>query len=183
MKRTRDVVIALGVSRAKTPLQKCVLILTLAELEAAEAESERRRRLWWRQKLAACAPVLSGGDGSDRVQIFYGRRSNYARQRVNPFAPKVYYEHFRFAREDIPRLVRALRMPHFVRTRSGCVLDGEEALLIFLKVSFDLLTRFPPMSCHLCSPSLPPRSACPIQTGSLSYWTSSDARSVTCPRW
>lgn len=133
MKRTRDVVIALGVSRAKTPLQKCVLILTLAELEAAEAESERRRRLWWRQKLAACAPVLSGGDGSDRVQIFYGRRSNNARQRVNPFAPKVYYEHFRFAREDIPRLVRALRMPHFVRTRSGCVLDGEEALLIFLK--------------------------------------------------
>ena len=129
----RDSTFALGVKRAKTTVMKVALLMTLQELEAAD---EKRRKIWWwRNALRKHAPVLSGGDGCHRIPRLYGRHSNYGQLHTPKVSPKEFYEHFRFAREDIPRLVLALRMPRQFRTQSRCVMGGEEALLLFLKVS------------------------------------------------
>ena len=130
----RDATFAVAVKRAKTTIMKVALVLTLEELEAAD--ETRRKRWWWRNALRKHAPVLSGGDGTHRFPKLYGRHSNYGRLHTPKLSSKEFYEHFRFAREDIPRLVLALRMPRQLRTMSGCVMDGEEALLLFLRVRF-----------------------------------------------
>lgn len=43
-----------------------------------------------------------------------------------------FYYHFRFDRDDIPRLVKALHIPRTFRCPNATAVDGEEALLIFL---------------------------------------------------
>ena len=64
----------------------------------------------------------------------YGMVSDYGRLHSPALSPKEFYEHFRFAREQIPRLVLALKMPAWFRTPSRCRIGGGEALLVFLKV-------------------------------------------------
>jgi hypothetical protein len=130
----RDLTFVVALKRAKTNETKLALVMTLDELEAADAERARLNALWWAQGLLKRAPVLSGGDGTHRGGKMYGLRSNYGRLHLPRMSGKEFYEHFRFTREDIPRLVLALRMPAMVRTPCGCALDGEEALLLFLKV-------------------------------------------------
>jgi hypothetical protein len=63
----------------------------------------------------------------------YGAESNYGELLTPRMSAMEFYYHFRFAREHIPRLVKALKMPEFVRTAGRCCLSGEEALLLFLK--------------------------------------------------
>ena len=79
--------------------------------------------------------VLSGGDRSYRGRRRFGAAGGWG---LNPsrqmdMSPAEFYSHFRFAKEDIPRLCRALRFPAQFRTSSRCVCEGEEALLVYLK--------------------------------------------------
>lgn len=100
-----------------------------------------KRALWWDTALQKRVPVLSGRPGLWRNGKFYGLRSDYARNHEDhspSLSTQEHMEHFRWAREDIPRLVAALRMPQRIITRSGCSVDGEEALQIFLKVRSNL---------------------------------------------
>ena len=101
----------------------------------AARDELNRRRAWWHASLGKRAPKLSGGDRTYRGRRRFGAPSQYG---VNPgpqfgLSPAEFYSHFRFTREDIPRLLRALRFPDQFRTRSRCVCEGEEALLIYLK--------------------------------------------------
>ena len=101
------------------------------------AAHQDQHRIWDRQ-LALRAPRLSGGDGKRRKARLYGDGSNYGRcpkQYLKPLSERFYYEHFRFERRHIPRLARALRMPASMKTKCGCRISGEEALLIYLKKS------------------------------------------------
>lgn len=131
----RGIVIALAIKRSKKITTKAALLMTLQELEAEEAEKAR----WWATALQKRVPVLSGGTGDRRGGKMYGQSSNYGRDHTPPVSPRAFYLFFRFAREDIPRLTRALRIPAVVESPSGCKLDGEEALLMFLKVRCFLL--------------------------------------------
>lgn len=128
--RTRALFLALAV----------VVLIQVAEDEEAErAREDRRRRrrvAWWNAAMNKRAPVISHGDGTTRTRRHFGQASNYGRNLApqTPLSPDEFYLHFRFAREDIPRLCRALRIPQYVRcphTRCGC--EGEEALLVYLK--------------------------------------------------
>ena len=79
--------------------------------------------------------MLSGGDRSYRGRRRFGAAGRWG---LNPshqmdMSPAEFYSHFRFAKEDIPRLCRALRFPAQFRTSSRCVCEGEEALLVYLK--------------------------------------------------
>ena len=78
---------------------------------------------------------LSGGDGKERGGKFYGRSARYGRDHFPPVSARQFYDEFRFKRQDMGRLCRALRIPPTFVTPSRCVCDGEEALLIFLKVT------------------------------------------------
>ena len=127
----------IGVKRSRSLTAKAAWVATLAEHEEDEHLVLLKRALWWDTALQKRVPVLSGGPGLWRNGKFYGLRSDYARNHEDhslSLSPQEYMEHFRWAREDIPRLVAALRMPQRIITRSGCAVDGEEALLIFLKV-------------------------------------------------
>ena len=103
----------------------------------------------------------------------YGQGSNYGRNHTPPVSPKAFYLFFRFAREDIPRLTRALRIPTVVRTPSGCILDAEEALLMFLKVlCFSCGYRFSPLINLLTYRNLvcPQRMAYPAREVDLEHF-------------
>lgn len=78
------------------------------------------------------APRLSCGEGSRRTPILFGRSSNYGMDLEQKLWPGEFLAHFRFAPSDIPRLVTALQIPDEI-VAGGCRIDGEEALLIFLK--------------------------------------------------
>ena len=133
----------LGAVVSRNP-RKRVLFLALAVIGLVEQDEEeqehaarrQRRRLWWNAALNKRAPVLSKSIRAIRVRRFFGAASNYGRQLAiqNPMSPAMFYSFFRFSREDIPRLVRALRLPgefYCPLTRIRC--GGEEALLILLK--------------------------------------------------
>ena len=133
----------LGAVVSRNP-RKRVLFLALAVIGLVEQDQEeqehaarrQRRRLWWNAALNKRAPVLSKSIRAIRVRRFFGAASNYGRQLAiqNPLSPAMFYSFFRFSREDIPRLVRALRLPgefYCPLTRIRC--GGEEALLILLK--------------------------------------------------
>ena len=124
--------------------RKRVLFLALAVVGLVaqdEEEQERtarrqRRRLWWNAAMNKRAPALSKSICGIRTRRFFGVASTYGRHLAiqSPMSPAMFYSFFRFSREDIPRLVRALRIPpefYCPRTRVRC--GGEEALLIFLK--------------------------------------------------
>jgi len=103
----------------------------------------------------------------------YGQGSNYGRNHAPPVSPNAFYRFFRFAREDIPRLTRALRIPAVVRTPSACILDGEEALLMFLKVmccscgyGFSPLINLLTFRCLVC----PQRLAYPAREVDLEHY-------------
>jgi len=52
----------------------------------------------------------------------------------NDFSPDVCRHHFRFEREDLPRLRRLLGIPDIVKTkRNGYVFTGDHALLVLLR--------------------------------------------------
>jgi hypothetical protein len=103
-------------------------------MEASEAAGKRKRSLavvialmslekpaedhalWWNNKLLARAPGdLSDARGDVVERIYYGRASNYGRDHATPMTSLEFYTHFRYAREDIPRLVVALRLPEYRR--------------------------------------------------------------------
>jgi hypothetical protein len=101
---------------------------------AMETERMIGTQEWWDDQLANRAPNLSRGTGERRRAILFGRASNYGLNNSFVLAPQEYYEQFRFLRQDIAHLVSALQIPHqFIF--DGCVIAGDEALLIFLKVS------------------------------------------------
>jgi hypothetical protein len=75
------------------------------------------------------------GDGEERGGKFYGRTTNYGRDHHPPLSPGEFYEHFRFDRKDIDRLCNALQIPETFYMESRCSVNGEEALLIYLKVA------------------------------------------------
>lgn len=122
------------IKRATTRLLFAATFYIHGADEAANVSAARQA--WWPLALANRAPILSGGDGTWHTQIFYGAASNYGLIRAsgNPMSGAEYYEAFRFQREDIPRLVTALHIPFKFRTQSGCVISGEEGLLMYLKV-------------------------------------------------
>ena len=123
---------ALGVKSMALKLLYLQMGLALSNLQ--RAHESRRRMIIFRRALMKAAPVLSGGEGKPRGGKFYGRRTNYARDHSPPMPPQEFYEHFRFERQDMDRLCRALHIPTEFVTTSRCRVDGEEALLIFLKV-------------------------------------------------
>ena len=129
-----EVAVAMCVGRARSGLEKVALVMTLEELQEADAARELASEILWTQSLLKCALKLSGGDGSYRDAKMYGMASDYGRLHSPALSPKEFYEHFRFAREQIPRLVLALKMPAWFRTPSRCRIGGGEALLVFLKV-------------------------------------------------
>ena len=126
----------IGMKRARSVATKaawCALVGELEEEERARSRA-RERREWWIRALRKRAPVLSGGTGMRRGGRFFGRRSNYGQDFDPPMSPAEFYLHFRFAATEIPRLVLALHMPARIRSSGGCVMDGEEALLLYLRV-------------------------------------------------
>jgi hypothetical protein len=122
-----------GAIGQKRPSAKVVWISAAIAISEAEAESASRLAAWWKKALLKRAPVLEGGDGTQRGPIFYGRQSGYGEKFAKRMSAQEFYINFRFAREEIPRLVKALKIPKFWRTKNGCVLDGEEGLLMYLK--------------------------------------------------
>jgi hypothetical protein len=125
------------VKKVKKKVPLIVLIYLLqkrAEKEAVVRGRDPTKRKWWARSLKKRAPKLSGGDGTRwRTKKFFGEKSDYATTGPTTMSAAEYYFHFRFARDHIPRLVKALEMPEEVRTRTGCCMSGEEALLMFLK--------------------------------------------------
>ena len=90
--------------------------------------------------MAKRVPKLPHGDGRRRIRRHFGAASNYGQDftlyfpnHQQPMSADEFLKHFRFTRADIPRLRRALRVPAVVWHGDGCRIDGEEALLIFLK--------------------------------------------------
>ena len=120
--------------KADSTRKRAVCLLALHESAHESARiRKRRRREWWSRKLMARVPVLTSSNGViGAPPILYGRASNYTLDHERPLSPKHYYSMFRFCRDDIPRLVRALRVPAEMTTRNRTRIDGEEALLIFL---------------------------------------------------
>ena len=121
-----------------------LLAAHVGEEEAGAAEAARalvddegqRRQWWWALALQKRAPLLSGGDGSYRGRRRFGFAGGWGQnpsRQMDMSAAGEFYSHFRFAKEDIPRLCRALRFPAKFRTRSKCVCEGGEALLVYLK--------------------------------------------------
>ena len=102
--------------KADSTRKRAVCLLALDE----SARMRKRRRLqWWSRKLMARVPVLTSSNGAiGAPPILYGRASNYTLDHERPLSPKHYYSMFRFCREDIPRLVLALRVPAEMTTRS-----------------------------------------------------------------
>lgn len=105
---------------------------------AADVQQRARRRRWWQLALLRRAPQkrVSGGDRSYRGRRRFGAASGYGAELAESnvgLSPSEFIEHFRFAREDIPRLCRALRIPDEFRSPNHCVCEGEEALLLYLK--------------------------------------------------
>jgi len=109
---------------------------TMAKLDIQRKAAARRA--WFMQALNKRAPVLSGGDSEPRGGKFYGRRSNYGALHQPSLSPQEFYEHFRFQSTDMNRLCQALRIPSVIVTTSRCRIDGEEAMLMYLKVTSDL---------------------------------------------
>ena len=109
------------------------LVLTLSVCVLAVEVRRAQLDAWWAHALAHRVPVLPSGDGRWRSRVLYGAGSDYGRLHDPPLPARFYYEQFRFARNDIPRLCRALRIPDRIRTPSGCALSGEEAFLIYLR--------------------------------------------------
>jgi hypothetical protein len=80
----------------------------------------QKRVLWWDTALQKRAPVLSGGPGLWRNGKLYGLRSDNARNyeyHSPSLSPQEYMGHFRWAREDIPRLAAALLIPQRIIPR------------------------------------------------------------------
>jgi hypothetical protein len=130
-------VCVIGIKRARCFSEKIMWVATLAESEEEERVLRAKRLLWWDTSLLKCAPVLSGGNGLWRGGKPYGFASNYGRMFSDnspPLSAREFYDNFRFAREQIPVLVVALRIPQHIVTQSNCRIDGEEAMLVFLKV-------------------------------------------------
>ena len=67
-----------------------------------------------------------------RSQLF-GRQSNYGRNHLPPLSPKEFYDNFRFGREQIPDLCAQLKIPNEFLLPCRGRIDGEEALLLFLR--------------------------------------------------
>ena len=123
---------ALGTKSMAMKLLYLEMGLVLAQQQ--RAHENRRRMFAFRRAVLKHAPILCGGEGKPRGGKFYGRRTDYARDHFPPMQDQEFYEHFRFERQDIDRLCRALNIPSEFVTTSRCRIDGEEALLIFLKV-------------------------------------------------
>ena len=77
--------------------------------------------------------MLQTGIGNARKPVLFGAGSRYGED--HNVSPGDYYTFFRFAREDVPKLVSALRIPpEFVLDAAkNWKIDGEEALLILLR--------------------------------------------------
>jgi hypothetical protein len=86
-----EVSVALCVGRAKSGLEKVALVMTLEELQEADAARELAREILWTQGLLKCAPKLSGGDGSYRDAKLYGMASDYGRLHSPVLSPKEFY--------------------------------------------------------------------------------------------
>mmetsp|Transcript_22628 Transcript_22628/g.77577 ORF Transcript_22628/g.77577 Transcript_22628/m.77577 type:complete len:624 (-) Transcript_22628:25-1896(-) len=125
----------LGLHRSKSLRQKVAWAAVYNELHEQRRSRLERARLqkWWDRGMNKRAPVLESGNGADKGGMRYGAESNYGELLTPRMSAMEFYYHFRFAREHIPRLVKALKMPEFVRTAGRCCLSGEEALLLFLK--------------------------------------------------
>lgn len=116
-------------------------LVAIAVLSEEEERVKKRRRMenWWDAGLLKRAPVLSNAHSYNGPPLLFGRASNYSRNHMYPLSAHEYYTHFRFCREDIPELVRELRIPAYFEKRDGngrviFRTKGEEALLMFLKV-------------------------------------------------
>ncbi|KAJ1456508.1 hypothetical protein M885DRAFT_563906 [Pelagophyceae sp. CCMP2097] len=92
----------------------------------------KQLKTWWARGLLKRVPVLENGDGTERSAILYGAASNYGENLQPRVSAGEFYDFFRFARCDIPRLVEALRIPEDFKLPNRCRIDGEEALLIYL---------------------------------------------------
>lgn len=131
-------VCVVGFRRAASFGERVAWVATLAQHEEDAQFDRAKKARWWADALLKCAPVLSGGHGTWRGGKCYGKSSGYGRFHAGgcpSTSPAEFYENFRYTREDIPRLYKALRLPGRIITQSGCNIDGEEALLVFLKVS------------------------------------------------
>lgn len=109
-----------------------ILACQLADFADAEAVAAARAA-WWDQALLKRAPVLSTAPGVPRVPVCYGAASQYGLTLAQPLSAAAFYHYFRFAREDIPRLRAALRIPLEFHTSQRDHIDGEEGLLLFLR--------------------------------------------------
>ena len=111
------------------------ILLSVAAALTVLACIRKRRRLSasWDRALAKRAPILSAGDGSWRTRKYFGQLSSYGADHDPPMSPKAFYDHFRFERRHIQQLVVALRLPPYFHLVSGGVVEGDEALLIYLK--------------------------------------------------
>ena len=122
-----------GVRVSSTFLRMVLVIAACVRCGADAADAVDRRRMWWTSKLQVRAPNLTDARGDNVERIYYGRASNYGRNHATPMTPHEFYTWFRFAREDIPRLVRALRMPPLIISRNGNRCDGEEVFELLSK--------------------------------------------------
>jgi len=122
---------------ARTLPEKLILLQLGYECaEQDEDRDQRDRHDWFIRSVMKKSPKLSGGFFRPRGGKFYGRRSNYGGLHEPALSPLEFYNHFRFQSKDIDRLCQALRIPTHMLTRSKCRINGEEALLIFLKVPY-----------------------------------------------
>ena len=135
---------ALIMSTEELHVAECIIALAIAEgdddllLFALMFHEETKAKLDQKFIVGIIdrAPVLSMGSGKRRNARSFGAASNYAQDETG--APTItlaggeYYALFRFAREHVPELRTALKVPDMMRLPCGGIIDGEEALLIML---------------------------------------------------
>jgi len=96
---------------------------------------------WLLEEDRLAGPVKSStplwtGIGRSATPRLFGRASNYARTADNFLSPGDYKRYFRFAREDVAKVVDLLRLSgklHIREGHSNYRIDGEEAFLIFCR--------------------------------------------------
>lgn len=110
----------------------------ITAINALEDELERDFRLlvhlihnrmlsWWDLALNRRAPIYASGSHLHGTPILYGAATNYGAN--FGVSAGEFYDLFRFAPTEIPRLCAALRMPEYILPN----VSGEEGLLIYLR--------------------------------------------------
>lgn len=122
-----------------TPL---IAILAITEEEERAKKRNRTRREQSRDAtgLLKRSPLPPDVPSHIGTPLLFGASSNYSTLHAYPLSSYDYYTHFRFSREDIPKLVRELHIPHRFEQHDDndevhFQISGEEAFLIFLKVN------------------------------------------------